>query len=237
MEPISLRPVGRIHSPFREKFGIPRQPGLIPEARMRLELLPPWDAPEAVAGLEDFSHVWLIFVFHAVPPDRARPTVRPPRLGGNQRKGVFATRSTHRPNPIGLSVLALEAVRIEQGRAVLELRGGDLLHGTPVLDIKPYLPWADSLPEAKGGFADQPPQRRPVRLGAAAERAFSSHPGLEPLRGLILDLVAWDPRPAYRAQGDDARIYGVRVEDCNVRFRAEGDTLVILDIEPMESRP
>ncbi|RMG57317.1 MAG: tRNA (N6-threonylcarbamoyladenosine(37)-N6)-methyltransferase TrmO [Gammaproteobacteria bacterium] len=235
MNELTLHPVGRIHSPFREKFGIPRQPGLIPDVRMRLELLPPWDVPEAVTGLEEFSHVWLIFGFHAVARGQARPTVRPPRLGGNRRIGVFASRSTHRPNPLGLSVVALEEVRLVSGRAELWLRGGDLLDGTPVFDIKPYLPWAESLPDARGGFAAAPPERSPVVLAEAAEEALARDAELAALRKLIVDVVAWDPRPAYRAGATDERVYGVRIGAHDIHFRAQGDTLCILDIVPGES--
>ena len=153
----SFEPVGVIHSCFKEKFGIPRQPGLAPDARAVLELLPPYNRAEAVRGLEGFSHVWLSFIFHACLGEPWKPTVRPPRLGGNRRLGVFATRSTHRPNPIGLSAVELEKIEAAPGRVLLHLKGVDLLDGTPVLDIKPYLPYSDNIPGALGGFAPEMP--------------------------------------------------------------------------------
>ncbi len=149
-------PIGIVRSCFREKFGIPRQPGLAPAARATLELLPPHNQPAAVRGLEDFSHVWLVFVFHGVPASRWQPTVRPPRLGGNRRLGVFATRSPFRPNPIGLSVVALDRIVTGQGRVALHLSGVDVLDGTPVLDIKPYLPYADRVPDRDRRFRQRP---------------------------------------------------------------------------------
>ena len=148
----SFDPIGIVHSPFKEKFGIPRQPGLVPEAKARLEVLPPYDRSEAFCGLEDFSHIWVTFVFHEAICTRWQPTVRPPRLGGNRRIGVFSSRSPFRPNPIGMSVVALEGISNIEGKIELQLAGVDLLDGTPVLDIKPYIPYADSLPDARSGF-------------------------------------------------------------------------------------
>ena len=164
----AVHPIGIIHSCFSEKFGIPRQPGLVPVARAILEMRPPYDRDEAVNGLETFSHLWIIFVFHANPKGKWQPTVRPPRLGGNRRLGVFATRSGFRPNPIGLSVVRLEGIRRYKNKLLLDLSGVDLLDRTPVLDIKPYLPYVDSVPDAIGGFAD----RRPA---SAVTVVFSDH--------------------------------------------------------------
>ncbi len=161
---MQIEPVGVIESCFKEKFGIPRQPGLVEAACASLRLLPPYDRAEAVRGLEGFSHVWLIFGFHATAAQGWRPTVRPPRLGGNARLGVFATRSTFRPNPLGLSVVRLLDIDTRRG-VQLQLAGGDLLNGTPVYDIKPYLPYADALSEAVGGFAPDGPARPLPVLG------------------------------------------------------------------------
>lgn len=172
-------PIGVIRSCFRQKFGIPRQPRLVPAARATLELLPSYAQPEAVRGLEGFSHLWLLFVFHGIPAGHWQPTVRPPRLGGNQRMGVFATRSSFRPNPIGLSAVALERIEISAGRVVLHLAGVDVLDGTPVLDIKPYVPYADSIPEAVGGFANEAP-------GAVAGSGVQSGGG-----GVLRGLAEW----------------------------------------------
>ncbi|WP_136247470.1 tRNA (N6-threonylcarbamoyladenosine(37)-N6)-methyltransferase TrmO [Halomonas borealis] len=216
----NLASIGRIESDYPDKFGIPRQPGLADAARARLVLTPPYDDPLAVRGLDAFSHLWLTFVFH-LSPARWTPLVRPPRLGGNARVGVFASRSTHRPNRLGLSLVELEGIDT-QGGVCLNLRGADLVDGTPVLDIKPYLPWAEARPEASAGFAPEPPDALPVRLAPPAEAALAARPDGESLRALIQQVLAQDPRPAYR-KGAGERVYGVRLRDLDVRFRALAD--------------
>ncbi|GEK74274.1 MULTISPECIES: tRNA (N6-threonylcarbamoyladenosine(37)-N6)-methyltransferase TrmO [Halomonas] len=212
-----LTPIGRIESDYPDKFGIPRQPGLADAARASLVLTPPHDDPLAVRGLEAFSHLWVTFVFH-LSPERWTPLVRPPRLGGNAKVGVFASRSTHRPNRLGLSLVELEGIDVENG-VRLRLRGADLVDGTPVLDIKPYLPWAESRPEARAGFAPEAPSALPVRLTPMAEAALAARPDGASLRALIQQVLAQDPRPAYR-RGAEERIYGVRLRDVDVRFQA-----------------
>ncbi len=219
-ETFALTPIGRIESDYPDKFGIPRQPGLADAARARLVLTPPYDDPLAVRGLEAFSHLWVTFVFH-LSPERWTPLVRPPRLGGNARVGVFASRSTHRPNRLGLSLVELEGIDVEGGVG-LRLRGADLVDGTPVLDIKPYLPWAESRPEARAGFAPEAPPALPVRLSPLAEAALAARADGASLRALIHQVLAQDPRPAYR-RGAEARVYGVRLRDVDVRFRALAD--------------
>ncbi len=214
----TLAPIGLIHSCFGEKFGIPRQAGLAPAARATLELLPPYAAPETVRGLEEFSHLWLIFVFHGIPDGQWQPTVRPPRLGGRQRLGVFATRSPFRPNPIGLSVVKLERIVINRGRVTLHLAGIDLLDGTPVLDIKPYLPYADSLPDAIGGFASQAPDASLiVAFSPAADAVCAAWPG-GGLRELIVQVLSQDPRPAYEQTAGSSQCYGMRLHDRDVQW-------------------
>ena len=213
-------PIGVIHSCFREKFGIPRQPGLVSEARATLELLPPYDCAEALAELEGFSHVWIVFVFHQALREQWRPTVRPPRLGGNRRIGVFASRSPFRPNPIGLSAVRLEGIVEAGGRRRLELAGVDLLDGTPVLDIKPYLPYGDAIPDARAGYAQAAPAAPlAVHFSAEAEAriaaAEQAHPGL---RKLIAQLLAADPRPAYQAGKGGGRRFGMRLWDYDVQW-------------------
>ncbi|HXH02747.1 MAG TPA: tRNA (N6-threonylcarbamoyladenosine(37)-N6)-methyltransferase TrmO [Candidatus Competibacteraceae bacterium] len=214
-----FQPIGLVRSCFLDKFGVPRQPGLAPAARGELWLLPPYDRREAFVGLEAFSHLWLIFVFHHIPARAWQPTVRPPRLGGNRRLGVFATRSTHRPNPIGLSVVRFEGIVDDDQGLRLRLAGVDLVDGTPVLDIKPYVPYADSLLEASGGFAETAPEPLPVRFSEQAEaqcRDYEARSGRE-LRLLIEQVLALDPRPAY--QRDPERLYGVRLWELDVRWR------------------
>ncbi len=191
--------IGIIRSCFKEKFGTPRQPGLATEARATLELRPPYDRPESLTGLEGFSHLWVVFVFHQALRDGWRPTVRPPRLGGNQRVGVFSSRSPFRPNPIGLSVVALEKVDVDAGVCHLHLRGADLLDGTPVLDIKPYVPYCDALPDATAGFAPAPPVVASAVVFsevAAAQCATREAAGNPSLRKLIEQLLRLNPRPA-----------------------------------------
>ncbi|MBB3140989.1 tRNA (N6-threonylcarbamoyladenosine(37)-N6)-methyltransferase TrmO [Halomonas organivorans] len=232
----ALTPVGHIESDYPDKFGIPRQPGLADAARARLVLLSPFDDPLAVRGLEAFSHLWLTFVFH-LSPERWTPLVRPPRLGGNAKVGVFASRSTHRPNRLGLSLVELENIDTRDG-VCLTLRGADLVDGTPVLDIKPYLPWAEARPEARAGFAPAAPTALPVSLAPAAEAALCARPDGDSLRALIHQVLAQDPRPAYR-KGAEERVYGVRLRDVDVRFRAvvEGSGIVqlrVLTVVPCE---
>ncbi|MBB3230252.1 tRNA (N6-threonylcarbamoyladenosine(37)-N6)-methyltransferase TrmO [Halomonas stenophila] len=217
---LPMTPIGHIASDFPDKFGIPRQPGLAEAARARLVLAPPFDDPLAVRGLEAFSHLWLTFVFH-LSPERWTPLVRPPRLGGNARVGVFASRSTHRPNRLGLSLVELVAIDTRAGVS-LTLRGADLVDGTPVLDIKPYLPWAEARPEARAGFAPEAPAALPVRFTRDAEAALTARTDGDSLRALIAQVLAQDPRPAYR-RGAEERVYGVRLRDLDVRFRAQAD--------------
>lgn len=223
-------PIGIIHSCFREKFGIPRQAGLVPAARATLELLPPYDPPTAVRGLEGFSHLWLLFVFHGVPPGHWHPTVRPPRLGGRQRLGVFATRSPFRPNPIGLSVVKLERVAIEQGRVTLHLSGVDLLDGTPVLDLKPYLPYADRIPTATSGFAPDAPDTTLAVDFSPAAATFCAKPSNGELRELITQILQQDPRPAYERTNSTAQHYGMRVYDYDVHWEIRQNTAYVTEI-------
>lgn len=227
--------IGLIHSCYKEKFGIPRQPGLVSEARATLELLPPYNRREALAGLEGFSHVWILFVFHGIRRDEWRPTVRPPRLGGNKRLGVFATRSTFRPNPIGLSVVELEDIELSQGKVLLHLRGSDLLDGTPVLDIKPYLPYADSVAGAKAGFAPALPEaRQTVVFTPEAERQCVAYENdaRKNLKALITQILEQDPRPAYRGSDDDRNEYGMRLYDFNLRWCVDDGVAIVLALDP-----
>ncbi|SFC39686.1 tRNA-Thr(GGU) m(6)t(6)A37 methyltransferase TsaA [Marinospirillum celere] len=208
--------LGLIHSCYQEKFAVPRQPGLAPSAWATLELLPPYNQPETVEGLEAFSHLWLTFVFHENLEKGWKPRVRPPRLGGNLKQGVFATRSTFRPNGLGLSVVKLEGIDLSEG-VKLKLSGIDLVDGTPVVDIKPYLPWADSLPLAEAAWAPEPPQLLPVTFSLEADQQLNDHPEGTQLKQLISEVLAQDPRPAYQRATAD-RIYGVQLAGFNVKF-------------------
>jgi tRNA-Thr(GGU) m(6)t(6)A37 methyltransferase TsaA len=223
----TFEPIGVIRSPYREKFGIPRQPSLATAAGVTLQLLPPYNHPDCVRGLEAFSHVWISFVFHQTLERGWQPLVRPPRLGGNAKVGVFASRSTHRPNPLGLSLVELVSVTTESGVS-LQLAGADLLDGTPVLDIKPYIPFVESRPDAAGGFVDGPPPLLQVEWSDAAQRQLT---GLAPPAGfatLVEQVLAQDPRPAY--QDDPQRIYGVMLYCYNVRFGIVANKATVLEI-------
>ncbi|MGL5303169.1 MAG: tRNA (N6-threonylcarbamoyladenosine(37)-N6)-methyltransferase TrmO [Aeromonas sp.] len=226
--------LGIIRSPYKEKFAIPRQPGLVKSARARLELCPPYNQPDMLRGIEQFSHLWLSFVFHQTMAQGWHPTVRPPRLGGNERVGVFATRSTFRPNPLGLSVVELHGVNRAHGQLWLELGAIDLLDGTPIVDIKPYIPYADSVPAARGGFAPHAPTP-PLIVSFSPNAEQDLQPWLKAhpeLRLLVSEVLAQDPRPAYKKGKPDEKIYGVRLFDCNVRFCITEPHSHVLGIEP-----
>lgn len=232
MHRFSFQPIGTIRSCFTEKFGIPRQPGLVPEARAALEIIPPFDKAEAFRGLDSFSHLWLLFVFHKCLGRAWTATVRPPRLGGNRRVGVFASRSGFRPNAIGQSAVKLIGIERKKGILRLHLGGTDLLDGTPVLDLKPYLPYADAIPEALAGYApDAPLSAKPVVFAVQAEDACrKADPSVYPdLQALITGLLTQDPRPAYK-EADEGRSFGMRLWDLNVRFRVAANQILVESI-------
>lgn len=215
---IQMSPIAIIHTPFLEKFAIPRQPKLASAATGCIELLPPFNDPLAFEGLEKVSHIWLLFRFHAVKQDQNKPPrlrVRPPRLGGNVKVGVFATRSTHRPNGIGMSVVKLE--KIEGTK--LYVSGVDLLNGTPILDIKPYVPYADSVADATNVLAEQAPELIEVNWSDNALLCAQSHSDRlhADVVALIEQCLAQDPKPAYQQPSTD-RVYGVRLWDLNVTW-------------------
>ena len=221
----TIRAVARIRSDFPTKFGIPRQSGLVAELRARVIFEPACRSPEAVRGLEDFSHIWLIWQFSQALREGWSPTVRPPRLGGNRRLGVFATRSPFRPNPLGLSAVGLEAVELHTPQGpVLHVSGADLMDGTPIYDIKPYLPYADARPEASAGFTGRVDRARlaVVCPPALLERVPPEH------REALREVLAWDPRPHY--QKDPRRVYGMSFAGLEIQFTVEGEILTVTDI-------
>ena len=228
----NFRPIGLMHSCFKEKFGIPRQPGLIPEAEATLRLLPPFARDEAVAGLERFSHIWVLFLFHAQLPRSWRPTVRPPRLGGNRRVGVFASRSPFRPNPIGLSAVRLLAITRIQDSLVLRL-GEWYLDNTPVLDIKPYIPYADAIVDACGGFADSSVGASlPIHYSLAATDFLVRLNTIEAkrLQSIIAGVLAQNPYPAYLDVTDTQRVSGMKILDYDIRWSRDTVSLTVMSI-------
>ncbi len=232
-----FQPIGIIHSCYREKFGIPRQPGLVTAASATLELYAPYDCPEALTELQGFSHIWVVFVFHQALRDEWKPTVRPPRLGGNQRIGVFASRSPFRPNPIGMSAVVLEDIQCRNGHCQLKLRGGDFLDGTPVLDIKPYLPYADALPDALGGFAAQSPESGMTVVFselATAQCATWERAQYPSLRQLIEQVLQADPRPAYRIGREDKQSFGMCLYDIDVKWTVRGNQIEVTALLPKQ---
>jgi len=223
---IPMTVVARVRSDFPSKFGIPRQSGLVPELRAQVVFEPEYRNPDMLRGIEGFSHLWLVWNFSANRKDGWSPTVRPPRLGGNTRMGVFATRSPFRPNPIGLSCVRLEEVRLSTPDGpVLVISGADLMDGTPIFDIKPYLPYADCHPEATGGFAQDV-------MGHALKVEFPEE-WLEKIpedrRETLLSILEQDPRPGY--QQDPGRIYGFAYGQWEIKFRVEGEILTVCQVE------
>ena len=224
METHAVKVIARIRSDFPEKFGIPRQSGLVPELRAKVVFEPEFCSADALRGIEGFSHLWLIWQFSAAVRDTWSPTVRPPRLGGNESVGVFATRSPFRPNAIGLSCVKLEGVRHEDGLGdVLIVSGADLMDGTPIYDVKPYLPYADAHPEALGGFAPSPKETIAVDCPPELLAALP-----EGQREALLGVLAQDPRPQY--QHDPERVYGMSFGGWDVKFRVRGETLEVLSL-------
>ena len=230
IESCTFTPIGIVHSPYREKFGIPRQSGLVEEAISTIELTPPFDRAEAVRGLEQLSHVWVLFVFHQTMREQWKPTVRPPRLGGNERLGVFATRSPFRPNPIGLSSARLLGIEQTDSQLLIKLAGLDLVDGTPVLDIKPYIAYADSHVDANSGFASNRPAVLNVVWSDDALQVATTYENQHAgFIQLVEQVLAQDPRPAYVAD-DEQREYGMQLYDANIRWRLAGDNIEVLNV-------
>ena len=227
---IPMHVIATIHSDFPTKFGIPRQSGLVEELKATVVFESEYRNPDALRGLEDFSHLWLIWQFSQAVRETWSPTVRPPRLGGNTRMGVFATRSPFRPNPIGLSCVKLEEIKKDPALGtVLVVSGADLMDGTPILDLKPYLPYADAHPEATGGFTGN--------VGGTTLRVECPPELLEAVpqdkRQALLGVLSRDPRPSY--QHDPSRVYGMAFAGLEVGFTVDGDTLYVRRVEPKKA--
>ncbi len=222
---LTIKPIAYIHSDFKEKFGIPRQSGRAPSLTAEVRLLPEYATLDALRGIEGFSHLWLLFDFSLAHREGFSATVRPPRLGGNERIGVFASRSPYRPNPLGLSCVKLEGVEQKTEGLILRVSGADLLDGTPIFDIKPYLPFADCIPTATGGYAErQASHRLEVRF---PEELLTLLPK-EKQAGLI-ECLADDPRPSY--QDDPTRVYGMRFGDFEIKFTVAEGALTVRSVQ------
>ncbi|OOF68776.1 tRNA (N6-threonylcarbamoyladenosine(37)-N6)-methyltransferase TrmO [Rodentibacter caecimuris] len=234
--PLILQPIATIHTPYKEKFSVPRQPDLVQDGTGIIELLPPYNVAECVRGLEQFSHLWLIFQFDKVPQGKWQPTVRPPRLGGNKKIGVFASRATHRPNPLGLSKVALKKIECEKGKILLHLGSVDLVDGTPIFDIKPYIAYSDSEPNAQSGFAQQRPQPKlQVEFSSQAKTALQKLVQNRPyLDRFITQIIEQDPRPAYQQGKLTNRIYGISLYEFNIKWQIKSGTTNIAEVLKIE---
>lgn len=222
-----MKIIAHIKTDFKEKFGIPRQSGLIPETMGEIIFEKEYRVTEALRGLEEFSHIWLLWEFSKAQREKWSPTVRPPLLGGNKRMGVFATRSPFRPNPVGLSCVKLVEISHSKTEGpVLVVSGADILDGTPIYDIKPYLPYADSHPEATGGFTECLPERK-LTVKVECE-SFSDLPNDKQKE--IVSILSYNPAPSYKGDG---KIYGMKYSDYEIKFYIEGKILYIINVNSL----
>jgi tRNA-Thr(GGU) m(6)t(6)A37 methyltransferase TsaA len=229
---INIQPIGTIHTPYKEKFAIPRQSGIAKSAEGNITFLDEFNDPNYLRGIEQFSHLWLLFHFHQTADKGHSPLVRPPRLGGNQKLGVFATRSTFRPNGIGMSVVEFVAVNYQKKQLILNVKGIDLLDGTPILDIKPYIPYADSIPQAYGGIAQRSPELMAVTFTDQANGQLNlleqRYPALD---SLIREVLSQDPRPAYHQNSHPDKTYGMTLYNLNIQWQVIAHQNVVLAIQ------
>lgn len=234
--------IGLVDSPYRQKFGIPRQPGLCPSIPGRIVMRSTFNDPDAFRGIEDSSHIWVLFIFHHQSTNTWQPLVRPPKLGGNTRRGVFATRSPYRPNRIGQSVVKLETIEISNQQVVLHISGHDLLDGSPVVDIKPYLPYADIIETADSGYPKNhdtslAPDHYSVTFSDQAQHQCSLWQQQQSgdLSIMLTQLLSQDPRPGYHADKSPDRHYGLRFFDFEVLFSFCNSNIVVDKILPLET--
>ncbi len=223
--------IATIHSCYKEKFGIPRQPGLVASPAI-IEIDAAYSQDEAFRELETFSHIWVIFVFHGVSNEKWKPTVRPPRLGGNQRIGVFASRSMFRPNPIGLSVVELKNIERKGGKIILNIIGGDFLDATPVLDIKPYIPYADSINTLKAGYATKKPEIKfavvfSEQVKNEIKRAKIKHPEFDVI---ITEILQIDPRPAYQDKKQIKNEFAMKLYNYDLKWQVDKKQIIVTEL-------
>lgn len=229
----SLEPIGIIHSPYKEKFAVPRQPRLVSSATATIALQGDINCLEAVRGLEQFSHLWLLFLFDQNLAAGWKPTVRPPRLGGNERVGVLASRATFRPNGIGMSSVELKGIRQQGSQVFIDVGSVDLVDGTPIVDIKPYIPYSDSIPDAIGGYAESEPESIEVAFSDIALEELARDKEVAYKTQVIKEILAQDPRPAYKKSKVDNKEYGVRLFDWNVKFKIIAQLALVTSIDSL----
>ncbi|XOV79104.1 MAG: tRNA (N6-threonylcarbamoyladenosine(37)-N6)-methyltransferase TrmO [Aestuariibacter sp.] len=229
-EKIVLHSIATVHSPFKEKFAVPRQPGLAPSVLSKLVFTKEYASPECFLGLDDFSHLWVIFQFHQHVNAGWNTKVRPPRLGGNDKLGVFATRSSFRPNGLGMSVGKLVSHYAIKDHYCIELSGLDLIDGTPIIDVKPYIQYADAITDAQSGFAQDCPAHLQVQFSSSALVTLSGIPTGELLQQQLIEILQQDPRPAYKKSRDNERIYGVLFDRWNVQWQVQEEILTVVSI-------
>lgn len=229
-----IQAVAICRTPYKQKFGIPRQPGLVTAARGFVELQSPFNHIDTVRGLEQYSHIWLLFSFHENLAQGWKTTVRPPRLGGNEKLGVFATRSTFRPNGIGQSVVKLHSIHQQKGKVILEISAMDLLDGTPIIDIKPYIPFSDAINHAQGGIAHEAPMLANVSFTDEVKHQLTNYEQNQypNLQQIIEGVLAQDPRPAYKKAKADPKQYQVALYDLDILWRVINEEIVVETIRP-----
>lgn len=229
---IAINPIGKISTPYREKFAIPRQPGLVKSATGVIYFEKEFNDPNYLRGIEKFSHLWLLFHFHKTAEQGFKPLVRPPRLGGNNKQGVFASRSTFRPNGIGMSVVEFTSVKHLNNQLSLTVSGVDLLDGTPILDIKPYVPYADNINDASSELAQLAPDLMQVSFCPEAQAQITKlEPAYPHLKTLLQEVLSQDPRPAYHKTTEPNKIYGMSLYDLNIQWQVSNQINTVLAVQ------